>query len=213
MKKHILLFSLLCTSLVWPAVAQTNHNNHHNHNQHPQMQGAQPSGKSLYWLDGTWTNQQKKKLELKSLRGQIVVIAMIYSSCSSVCPLILEDVKKIEKSLSSADRGKVTFVLVSFDPQRDNPEKLAQYAQKQGVNRTNWHFLNGKASQVSELAALLGVRYQATAQGEFIHSNQITLLNAEGEVAYQRPDLKTDLSDFQKKLKSLLPPMSHQGHH
>jgi len=208
--KKILSLCLLSSLLVGPVWAQNNHSNHHNHSQ---MQGAQPSGKSLYWLDGSWTNQQKKQLALKSLRGQIVVIAMIYSSCSSVCPLILEDVKKIEKSLSAAERGKVTFVLVSFDPQRDSPQKLAQYAQKHGVNRAHWHFLNGKAGQVSELAALLGVRYQATAQGEFIHSNQITLLNAEGEVTYQRPDLKTDLSDFQTKLKGLLPQMSHQGHH
>ncbi len=210
MKKHLSIGFLLSLCLLLPAEAQNPSHEHHNHTQ---MKGAQPSGKSLYWLNGTWTNQQKKKLELKSLRGQPVVIAMIYSSCSSVCPLILDDVKKIEKSLSSADQAKVKFVLVSFDPKRDQPDKLAQYATKHGVNRANWLFLNGKESQVSELAALLGVRYQATAQGEYIHSNQITLLNAEGEVTYQRPDLKVDLKDFQEKLKALLPKASHHGQH
>lgn len=209
MKKHLSLGFLLSLCLLVPAVAQ---NTSHDHHSHTQMKGAQPSGKSLYWLKGTWTNQQKKKLELQSLRGQPVVIAMLYSSCSSVCSLILEDVKKIEKSLSPADQAKVKFVLVSFDPHRDQPDKLAQYATKHGVNRANWLFLNGKESQVSELAALLGVRYQSTAQGEFIHSNQITLLNAEGEVTYQRPDLKVDLKDFQEKLNALLPKTPPHGH-
>lgn len=207
--KKILSLCLLSACLVWPAQAQ----NHHNHNNHTPMQGAKPSGKSLYWLNSTWINQQKKPIALTSLRGKPVVIAMIYSSCSSVCPLILEDVKKIEKSLSGPEKGQVQFVLVSFDPQRDTPEKLAQYAQKHGLNRAPWHFLNGKESHISELAALLGVRYQATSDGEFIHSNQITLLNAEGEVVFQRPDLKSELSEIQQKLKGLLSHKAHHGHH
>lgn len=43
-----------------------------------------------------------------------------------------------------------------------------------------------------ELAALLGVNYAEDSRGQFAHSNIITLLNAEGEIAFQLTGLKQD---------------------
>ena len=52
--------------------------------------------------------------------------------------------------------------------------------------------LRGGADDVRELAALLGVNYAEDARGQFAHSNVITLLNAEGEIAFQHAGLKQD---------------------
>lgn len=43
-----------------------------------------------------------------------------------------------------------------------------------------------------ELAALLGVNYAEDSRGQFAHTNVITLLNAEGEIAFQHTGLKQD---------------------
>ena len=56
----------------------------------------------------------------------------------------------------------------------------------------NWTLLRGAADDVRELAALLGINYAPDARGRFAHSNVITVLNAEGEVAFQQPGLNTD---------------------
>jgi protein SCO1/2 len=45
---------------------------------------------------------------------------------------------------------------------------------------------------VRELAALLGINYQRDARGLFAHSNVITVLNPEGEVAFQQAGLNKD---------------------
>lgn len=179
----------------------------HQHH-HPELKGDKPSTKSLYWLEGKWNNQLNQKLELKSFKGQNVVIAMIYTSCKSVCPLIVNDVKIIEKSLKTNELKDTEFVLVSFDPKHDTPQVLADYAKKQNLAPDRWQLLHGSAEQVAELAAMLGVRYQENAQGEFIHSNQISLLNRNGELVYQRPDLKTSLELFLEKYRA-----SSQEHH
>ncbi|PIQ23190.1 hypothetical protein COW36_19180 [bacterium (Candidatus Blackallbacteria) CG17_big_fil_post_rev_8_21_14_2_50_48_46] len=205
--KKIFLLGLVCLLTAMPALAED-----HSHHHPTSLQGEKPTGKSLYWLGGQWKTHQNQKLELKSLKGKPVVLAMLYTSCKAVCPLILEDVKAIEKGLASADRAKTQFVIVSFDPERDTPSVLADYAQKHGIRASNWKFLHGTSKHVSELGALLGVRFQPNAQGDFIHSNQITLLNVEGEVAYQRPDLKEPLTIILEKLKANLP-VSHPHQH
>ena len=43
-----------------------------------------------------------------------------------------------------------------------------------------------------ELAALLGVNYTEDARGQFAHTNLITVLNAEGEIAFQHTGLRQD---------------------
>lgn len=203
MNKFLVALGLACFSFAAPAVMA------HEHEHPAPLTGKAPSGKSLYWLTGSWPTHRSTSLELKNLRGHPVVLAMLYTSCNSVCPIILQDVKGIEKGLSAAEKAQTRFVMVSFDPQKDTPAVLAAYARKNGVDLAHWHFLSGKPGQVSELAALLGVRYQKTAQGEFTHSNQITLLNREGEVAYQRPDLQTELNVFVGALKTMLAKHHH----
>jgi protein SCO1/2 len=41
---------------------------------------------------------------------------------------------------------------------------------------------------------LLGVKYRRDANGDFSHSNLITVLNAEGEVSHQRSGLNGDVA-------------------
>jgi cytochrome oxidase Cu insertion factor (SCO1/SenC/PrrC family) len=53
------------------------------------------------------------------------------------------------------------------------------------AQRERWTLLRGGADDVRELAALLGVNYAEDARGQFAHSNLITLLNADGEIAFQ----------------------------
>jgi len=83
---------------------------------------------------------------------------------------------------------------VSFDTKRDTPDALAAYRRKEKLATGRWTLLRGEADDVRELAALLGVNYAQDARGQFAHSNIITLLNAEGEIAFQHNGLNQDPS-------------------
>ncbi|MFO1488486.1 MAG: hypothetical protein U1F65_08410 [Verrucomicrobiota bacterium] len=60
--------------------------------------------------------------------------------------------------------------------------------------------------EVRELAALLGVNFRKDANGQFAHSNLITVLNAEGEIIFQQPGLNRPADDIIVKLKAALKP-------
>ena len=60
------------------------------------------------------------------------------------------------------------------------------------MSPAEWTLLNGKENVTLELAALLGVKYKKTSATDYAHSNLITIINPEGEVAYQQIGLGAD---------------------
>ncbi len=149
---------------------------------------------SLYQLDTSYTSDAGKTVRLGDFRGQPVVLTMFFASCGYACPLLVSDVTKIKESLPAEIRDDVALVLVSFDVERDTPEALHQYKTERGLD-DHWTLLHGNDDAVSELAALLGVKYKRENNGMYSHSNLITILNSEGEIAHQRAGLKGGLEE------------------
>lgn len=156
-----------------------------------------PSAHSLYQLEAAWTNDAGATVPLASLRNRPVVLAMFFASCEYACPLIVDDMKRLGASLPAEVRAQTQFVLVSFDTARDTPAALAAYRQRMKLD-ASWTLLRGDATNVQELAMLLGVKFKEDARGQFSHSNVITILNRAGEIAHQRAGLMGDVSDAAK---------------
>lgn len=156
------------------------------------LKPGKPTDKSLYLLDSKWTSDIGKTVPLSVLRGRTQVVAMFFTQCEYACPIIVNDMKKLEAALPAGVRAKTDFLLVSLDPKRDTPEALAAYRKKQNLPVANWTLIQGVEDDVRELAALLGINYAQDARGQFAHSNVITVLNAEGEIAFQQPGLNAD---------------------
>ena len=149
---------------------------------------------SLYQLEAKWTNDAGASVQLASLRGQPVVLAMFFASCEYACPLIVDDLKRLGASLPDDVRARTTFVLVSFDVARDTPAALKAYRERMKLDGA-WTLLHGDTAHVQELAMLLGVKFKEDARGQFSHSNLVTVLNPEGEIAHQRAGLMGDVSE------------------
>ncbi len=159
----------------------------------PTAQAAQThlTDKSIYQLDSTWTNDSGADFKLDSLRGRPQVVTMFFANCAYACPLLVSQMKQIEAALPEPVRNKVGFVLVSFDTERDTPAALHAYRLQHDLSRQRWTLLRGTPDDVLNLAALLNVKFKKDAQGQFLHSNVITLLNAEGEIVYQQLGLNS----------------------
>jgi protein SCO1/2 len=112
--------------------------------------------------------------------------------------------KAIEAALPEGGRSKVGFTLVSFDSERDTPPVLKGFRARHELRADDWTLLHGEPDDARELAALLGVNYRKEANGEYAHSNLITLLNAEGEIVYQLNGLGHRPDEIIKQVKSLL---------
>jgi protein SCO1 len=160
------------------------------------------SARSVYQLDGAWTNDAGQNVTLASLHGRPVVIAMFFASCEYACPVLVSDLRRLRDSLPAAVRERAQFVLVSFDTARDTPAALKAYRDRTALD-AGWTLLHGDAGDVQELAMVLGVKYKEDARGQFSHSNLITVLNDAGEIAYQRNGLLGDVSETAKAVETV----------
>ena len=158
----------------------------------PALPAGKPTDKSLYLLDSKWTSDVNREIRLGVLRGRPQIVAMFFTHCEYACPILVSELKAIEAKLAPEVLAKVDFLLVSIDTARDTPAELAAFREKRQLARERWTLLRGGADDVRELAALLGVNYVEDSRGQFAHSNIITLLNSEGEVAFQHAGLKQD---------------------
>lgn len=160
----------------------------------PPLAIGKPTDKSLYLLDSTWTSDVGRQIKLGALRGRPQIVAMFFTHCEYACPILVGELKSIESRLPPEVLAKVDFLLVSMDSKRDTPAELAAFRKNRELAIERWTLLRGEPDDVRELAALLGVNYAEDARGQFAHSNLITVLNAEGEIAFQHAGLKQDLS-------------------
>ena len=156
------------------------------------------SARSLYQLDATWTNDAGQPVQLASLRGRPVVLAMFFAQCEYACPVLVSDMQRLRETLPADIRDQAQFVLVTFDTARDTPAALKVYRERAGLDANAWTLLHGDANAVQELSMLLGVKFKQDARGQFSHSNLITVLNAAGEITHQRAGLMGDVSEAAK---------------
>lgn len=165
--------------------------------QHQEMGADTPlKDQSIYNLGSTWMDQSGASIAITSLRGRPIIAAMTYTSCKDICPLIVADMMAIEYQLKAMHIDKVRFVLFSIDPQIDTPARLQAYAAERGLDLSRWSLLTGDMKSVRPLAAILGVRYRRLPDGQYDHSNLVTLLDADGVVAYQAIGERQGDDDF-----------------
>lgn len=144
---------------------------------------------SIYNLPSKWTTQDGKDIELKSLKGNVLVMVMIYTSCKAACPRLVADMRDIESKLDKKTKQHVKLILVSIDPKTDTPEKLKDFAIANKMNQDPWLFLRSSEENTREFAAVLAVNYKQISPIDFSHSNIISVFNPDGELIFQQEGL------------------------
>ena len=159
---------------------------------------------SVYDLPTTWVTQRGDSVRLADLAGPVRIVAMVYTECRATCPLIVADLRRILAAVPDARRADVGVVLVSLDPQRDTPGRLAEWAEETRLDPAQWTLLNGSDANVRELAATLDVRYQAQPDGEVAHTNAIHVLNERGAVVHRQTGLGEPAAETAAVVAALL---------
>jgi protein SCO1/2 len=147
---------------------------------------------SLYQTDVRFTDDAGRPFALGELRGRPVLVSMFFASCSYACPLIVADLTRVRSALPESVRDEAVILLVSFDSERDTTEVLRAYRSERLLDK-QWVLLRGEPDAVRELATLLGVSYKLESDGQYAHTNLITVLNREGEVVHHRTGLRGGL--------------------
>jgi protein SCO1/2 len=154
------------------------------------------SERSIYGLGATWTTDAGQRMKLVALAGRVELVAMMFTSCPSVCPTFVREMLTLDRSLPGRLREHTHNVLVSIDPERDTPEVLARYREKMGLDPERFTLLRGAPGDVRELAQVLGVSYGKSEGSDIAHTRLVTVLDARGEVVHQQ----TGVSDDRERL-------------
>lgn len=144
---------------------------------------------SIYMLPDSFETQDNRLVALEDFAGKPTVVAMMFTHCEYACPRLVADVKEIQKEVESP--GKVNYVLISFDTERDTPEALKTYGNNLKLN-DDFTLLHGTEDAVRTLSVLLNVQYQQDVNGNYSHSNIISVLDKHGSLIYQKEGLQAD---------------------
>ncbi len=135
--------------------------------------------------DHGFINAHNRSVRLSDYRGKPLVVSLIYTSCSDICPVISETLSRAVRVGRDALGGESFHVVtVGFDARYDTPARMRAYARARGVDAKGWDFLSADGDTVDRLAADLGFVFLPGPQG-FDHMAQTTVLDAEGRVYRQ----------------------------
>jgi protein SCO1 len=133
----------------------------------------------------TLQDAQGRTVSLEDLRGKVVVLHFIYTSCPDVCPLHAERVAEIQEMVNrTPTRELVQFVSITTDPERDTPEVMRQYGSAHGLDPINWMFLTSGPDRPEDttrkLAESFGHGFTKTEDGYEIHGVVTHIIDREG---------------------------------
>ena len=171
-------------------------------NEHPTAAVGTIPDQSIYMLTDSFQTQNNQDIVLSQFAGKPTVVGMIFTHCDYACPRLTADIKNINKQLN-AKQGEVNYVLISFDSERDTPEVLKKYADNLNLGE-DYTLLHGSEEAVRTLSVLLNIQYQKDAEGNFSHSNIISVLDKEGLLVTQKEGLEANHDNTIASLQGML---------
>lgn len=147
---------------------------------------------SVFQLPSSWTTHEGEDIQLEELRGEVLVMVMIYTSCQAACPRLVADMRNIQKNVSEEANAETKYLFVSIDPEVDTPERLKNFAKENQMDNDQWLFLRGDPEDTREFAAVLAVNYKRISPMDFSHSNIISVFDKDGVMIHQKEGLGTD---------------------
>jgi protein SCO1/2 len=103
--------------------------------------------------------------------GRPVVLNFIFTTCSSICPLMSQTFAQFDHTLG-ADRSRVHLMSISVDPEEDTPARLREYARKFHAG-PEWQHYTGTLE-----ASLAAQRAFNVWRGDKMSHTPVTLLRA-----------------------------------
>jgi protein SCO1/2 len=134
--------------------------------------------------DFTLTDQLRRRVSLSQFKGKVVAINFIYTSCvlPEFCYRLANHFGVVSKRFNERLGRDLVLLTVTFDPARDTPERLAEYAAQWSANASVWHFLTGSVADVRRVCGLFGVDSFAD-EGLINHSSRTAVIDRRGAIA------------------------------
>lgn len=157
-------------------------------------------------------DQDGNRFDSATLRGKVVVLNFIFTTCTDVCPVFTANLAQLQRTLKDQAASKVFLVSITTDPEVDSPKVLKAYAQRYGADFQNWAFLTGSEAQLKPVWKGFGVRVIKKGRGLVQHTSLTTVIDAQGIRRFNYFGEKWQLKDLLRDVSSLLQEKPKPGH-
>ena len=154
--------------------------------------------------DFVLSNQDGKHFDSKSLRGKVVVLNFIYTTCTDVCPLFTANFAQLQRTLKDRHSSDVFFISITTDPEIDSPKVLKAYAQRYGADFENWAFLTGTEAELKPVWKAFGIRVIRKGRGLIQHTSLTTVIDGRGIRRFNHFGEKWQVKDVLQDVSQLL---------
>jgi protein SCO1 len=133
--------------------------------------------------DFTLIDQARQRVALSSLAGKVVALNFIYTRCAlpQFCLRVSNNFGVAQKRFQKELGRDLVLLTVTFDPERDTPDVLAEYASQWKADAKTWHFLTGAVADVRKVCAMFGVE-SFPDEGLLNHSLRTVVIDRGGTI-------------------------------
>lgn len=169
------------------------------------------------------TDQLGRPIESETLRGQVVLVNFIYTSCQDSCPLLTARMGGLQTRLRQEGLLGTHVVLLSLtvDPATDTPGVLREYAERHRADPSGWHFLTGPEEKIIPVIVqgffqgvvplpatpAVGSGHEGVPAGgtrDVMHSNRFVLIDRRGHMRVFYDGLEMEDDRVLRDLRTLL---------
>ena len=128
-------------------------------------------------------NQNGEIVSEKDYDGFIYVADFFFTTCPSICPIMTDNMLKIQNYIKQ--KKKVKIVSFSVTPEIDSVPVLKEYSVKKGGDDKYWNLLTGEKSKIYSLArkSFLVVKENAESNShDMIHTENFVLVDREKRI-------------------------------
>jgi protein SCO1/2 len=135
--------------------------------------------------DFTLNNQVDKKVRLSDLKGKVLLVGFIFTTCNGTCPATTHRMAQVQQELKSRGvlkKDNVRLLSITLDPARDTPKVLRGYMELYDLDSSSWDFLTGPEKEVADTIKAWGMWARPAANGQLDHPSRIFLVDRKGRI-------------------------------
>ncbi|SCX27891.1 protein SCO1/2 [Nitrosomonas eutropha] len=129
-------------------------------------------------------NQDAETFRIQDWHGHFIVVDFIYTSCPDVCLILSGNLKTLQKDFSTEEKSdKLRFLSISFDPEKDTPQRLKEYLHHFSADFRYWMAARPiNPSQKEAILDFFKVIVIPDEYGGYTHSAGYHIINPDGKL-------------------------------
>jgi protein SCO1 len=111
--------------------------------------------------DFNLVDQTARPVSLSQFDGEVVAVTFIYTRCPlpDYCLRLSNNFGLVQRRFRERMGRDLILLSITFDPEHDQPEVLAKYANIWKADAAGWHFLTGPLVAVKQVCGMFGMNF------------------------------------------------------